>query len=290
MKDFERKSEEIAKLQAALEFFKEQDDEPLAKKQEWVGFLQGKIAKFKLKTPAALSPYFNASTENDYANTQYSGKISTLIEEYIDTKYKYVWNKRKKEFVPASIEQGNTDEHEWLLELAGVWKGYSWNNKQFAEERKAHNSNEVEQGATHINIFKIVIVSLNEVYCQTTRTSYTGFVRAITDEKFYIELAGTDSNRMAFFIGNIGSWKKEKLKDLNGITMAYCESGIEKIKAGIAVLQKVDEPYDNISVKRTPVELLSPKIIKFLTGNNEIGTQLAPPIYSRDIFEENLTE
>jgi hypothetical protein len=206
------------------------------------------IDKLPLSIPS-FSNYKKASEKGKYETVDYRvyKKICEVLNTYIRTKYKKIWNTNTDKFEVIENEFINKDEKisSRLNDFCGVWKGFSWSKSQ-----------------SKISILAIEIKDANTIICQTEKQRFIdNEFKFISQDIICFTLKA--QSRHIYIIGKVGI--RDSFKNISRINLSYTDSGAVNVKCGILVLQKTNEAFDSIVTQRfLPQEIKEQDIVSRL--------------------------
>jgi ribosome-associated toxin RatA of RatAB toxin-antitoxin module len=195
------------------------------------------------KTDKKISTGYFSRLKNAWNNSAYLAsatekifyKLFKIIDPLLEKEFGHVWNEKTS----AYLNESKLDEAENKQKLSafiGVWIGYSWND--------AYSQNFREQ---FVNTFKINITDIDNIFCITEKAEFKSsrFV-LLENSRIILELTSIDANRKIFLMAHIGISGVEYIRTMKSVKCVYLDSGYLKVKAGSAILQRTEIPFDEI--------------------------------------------
>lgn len=215
-------------------------------------------------TEQILSSYKNAKIYSNGINEGKAWQIFKVLEKYLLEDLNCYWDDSVKDYV--SLDEITLQRNSFRLEaLIDSWEAFSWDSEA------SDNDNQIG----YVYSFKLKIESANKVYCSTEGVTFKdGRMYLIGTDKICIELS--NSARKVFLILHIGSDEAEDIQKKNQYTMAYVDSGLYTVRAGLVIIKRSDKDYPDIECARKPVDdikSLIPDIEKILSEKQLIITE-----------------
>jgi len=191
-------------------------------------------------TASDFSKLSGAHRRNDYLTRSLQGKLKKvleILEPFLNKEFNFFWDATKKKYV-HQIDNRQDPRMEGLI---GTYEGYSWDTIATKE-----------MSTDYIHYFKVKIADINAIVCKTKGATFKGAkIEMITDDRISIEVF--NSHRRVFLIIYIGNIALEDLRKKKTFKLAYCDSGTENIKSGLAILERTNAAYDDIEPISKPV-------------------------------------